>query len=780
MSSSNTANVAIDDPLVAILTYPELLERQDYLQHRLTELAVPPPPPSTTNNNTKRSHHRTSSNVVVPYADKTDTHTDFLLKEMQWLSADFASERKRHHSLRRKLGASLRAHFASLESRRLKALADAELKRRRLAAKLGRDCVKAWWNKLDKIVTYKQKLSLEENRRRAMNQQLVKLVQRTEKYGRHWKQLHLQKGPQHLTVEQALALGKAQRRRKTHVKDYARLQLVEVEPTLYGESTEDSGSDASYEPSSSDEDESTLLQAEREERQRRGLAPSTATDGVGSFAADPIELQKLREEETMDLQLVLQRLRDEAPSETTDNDEEERTEAREDSEPAPKRVKFARSVQFNTASKQIDLASVATNSLDPGDDADDDGDASEVEDYNEDLGVDDENGSDEDDEEDFVAIENEVDDETTIAHEESLPQNVSAQEELQLLKADNELSIDQLRAKYAAALDATDSGGVTDDSPNNVKLETLHPASNDETIGEPPEDSEIESEGSDEDRTTRSSTSLMLQVEADDEDTEEFQPTNQEVDDETTMEAEERLGRDMSYEDEIALLKREGEMSIDEIRALYARNDQSSAEEMDDETDVSQPSRVDERSYFDNVHDQENDEEFLPSEEERDDERTIEAEERLGREITVEEEISLLQKEGSEPIEALRNRYRMLSSASKRKRESDDEDTDSDASCVRNASESETGNSASGRAALRTLEETAEQARTAKASRPFLLSPSVKLREYQQGGLDWLVSCSNFRAFAFSFCIVLRVAFTYRSHCSLNDLMVSSQMKWGW
>ena len=50
----------------------------------------------------------------------------------------------------------------------------------------------------------------------------------------------------------------------------------------------------------------------------------------------------------------------------------------------------------------------------------------------------------------------------------------------------------------------------------------------------------------------------------------EFHPDNEELDDEMTIDAEERLGRDMSYKDEIELLKRENEMSIEELRAMYS------------------------------------------------------------------------------------------------------------------------------------------------------------------------------------------------------------------
>jgi len=53
----------------------------------------------------------------------------------------------------------------------------------------------------------------------------------------------------------------------------------------------------------------------------------------------------------------------------------------------------------------------------------------------------------------------------------------------------------------------------------------------------------------------------------------EFEADQNEVDDETTMIAEERLGRDMTYEEELAMLTWENEMSLEELRAMYAGMD---------------------------------------------------------------------------------------------------------------------------------------------------------------------------------------------------------------
>jgi hypothetical protein len=56
-----------------------------------------------------------------------------------------------------------------------------------------------------------------------------------------------------------------------------------------------------------------------------------------------------------------------------------------------------------------------------------------------------------------------------------------------------------------------------------------------------------------------------------------------ESDDELTLAAEEAMSRDISVDEEIELLKKEGEMSIEELRALYAT---TSEPEGDDDDDV--------------------------------------------------------------------------------------------------------------------------------------------------------------------------------------------------
>jgi SNF2 family DNA or RNA helicase len=57
----------------------------------------------------------------------------------------------------------------------------------------------------------------------------------------------------------------------------------------------------------------------------------------------------------------------------------------------------------------------------------------------------------------------------------------------------------------------------------------------------------------------------------------------------------------------------------------------------------------------------------------------------------------------------------------------------------------EDDSSDAGKVALERLERSSELARQTLASRPFLLAPWLKMREYQQTGLNWLVSLQTRR-----------------------------------
>jgi hypothetical protein len=310
----------------------------------------------------------------------------------------------------------------------------------------------------------------------------------------------------------------------------------------------------------------------------------------------------------------------------------------------------------------------------------------------------------------------EVDDETTMEAEERLGREMSHEQEMSLLQQEGEIPIEQLRAMYAQ---------MSNDSDDSLSSEPdSHSQASADSEGQSLQD--------------------LLEHDNGDEGTEEFRPdVVAEVDDETTMEAEERLGRDMSYQDELNLLKRESEMSVEELRLMYAGAQDTQSEDDGDSLD---------ESILDE-DDQGSEDEFRPTVDAVDDETTIEVEESLGREMSVEDEIALLQKEGETPVSDLRAMYEQA--------EDDEGDTASSDQCMSvdddKAEQGRLGRKRSrpdaddsdddddGETAMRKLEVAEEKARMTRATRPFLIAPWVKLREYQQIGLNWLVSIQTRR-----------------------------------
>ncbi|KAL3922931.1 MAG: hypothetical protein SGILL_001944 [Bacillariaceae sp.] len=726
---------------IEVMSYPELLDRKQRMGQRLMVVSVP-----------DASKKRSSSSSGGGK------------QEMMWLGADFQAERKRQVGLARKCASSIQKFHKTKETRRLRQLSQAEMKRRKLAAKMGRD-VRGWWTKLEKVIAYKQKLEADEERKKAMNKQLVVLVQQTEKYteslaahtagdttededgsqsamdvdsetdgqstGDESGAIRNQKRSkkrQRLTIEEALA-SEHKRKSKGRVIDYARMKLEATQ--FYGESTasDASGSDDSFSaPDDSDEsdDDTTLRAAIEEELQERRRHKQGHTSNSGpneAFLPDPDELSKLHEERTMDIAQVLQRLEDEEEETPVDEDG---GDVDKESGSRTKRVKFAE----ESSTRKIS-ASFQSTKPDPGEDADDDGDASDVEDYDE--------AKDHSDEE-YEAGEVEADDETTIAREESLPKEMSHSEEIDMLKQSAEMPIEELRKMYTqmAAQEEGSDGQESGTEQGN--------ASESSSVGDNKSDEE------------------------------DYEMGEPEMDDETTIAQEEGLPREMSYNEEIDMLKAGAEMPIEDLRKMYGMaamesdgEDEPSQEESEPEPNESSLLNIDDQSMDE---DDEYEESVVPD---VDDETTIDAEERLGRDMSYEDELGMLNRENEMSVEELRAMYagmdgsavdsdddkmdvdegassrqdtngdskKRRSRRQKRKRDSSwNQQESGDESGVGEASGAE---SDEGAAALSALEASAEKARQTLASRPFLIAPWVKLRMYQQVGLNWLVSLQTRR-----------------------------------
>mmetsp|Transcript_26925 Transcript_26925/g.61981 ORF Transcript_26925/g.61981 Transcript_26925/m.61981 type:complete len:301 (-) Transcript_26925:1084-1986(-) len=137
----------------------------------------------------------------------------------------------------------------------------------------------------------------------------------------------------------------------------------------------------------------------------------------------------------------------------------------------------------------------------------------------------------------------------------------------------------------------------------------------------------------------------------------------------------------------------------------------------------------------------------VDADEEPDDESILIQEEKMERDMTYDEELALLQEDKEMNIESLRRKY--YSEQADEKAKGTEPDTASSSSVTTASSSS---SSSSEEEKEEEEEETGMWPRHhgalnafLTASRPFLLSPWVKMREYQCAGLNWLVSLQRRR-----------------------------------
>ncbi|XP_041038070.1 helicase SRCAP-like [Carcharodon carcharias] len=109
------------------------------------------------------------------------THWDYLCEEMQWLSADFAQERRWKRGVARKVARTVLRFHEEQRQKEERAKRDEQAKLRRIASTIAKE-VKQFWTNVEKVVQFKQQSRLEEKRKKALDLQLDFIVGQTEKY----------------------------------------------------------------------------------------------------------------------------------------------------------------------------------------------------------------------------------------------------------------------------------------------------------------------------------------------------------------------------------------------------------------------------------------------------------------------------------------------------------------------------------------------------------------------------------------------------------------------
>lgn len=528
--------------------------------------------------------------------------------------------------------------------------------------------MKKFWTKIDKIISYKVKLQADELRKAAMDKHLKQLVSQTERYA----------------SALAMTFQDAQESERPTIEGDDTLMIendADRHETVPGLTEDGRNSEANA--------DEQRIHGEQGREEQAGV--DTQDQNLEAAEADEIQGERARDRHRRRSSVLL-----------TESAEARCSLAQADHE--PDQVENADQLN-NSAQPQIPGSSVSATTRGRK------GRAAAT------SATTDRTGESSDS--DFaMPSADEQDDEETIAIDEQLTTRAEVDEEMALLEEEGELSIEELRARYAGAL----SSEVSDNSDNGGNEEQL--------------------------------ASVELGVSSGDED---FEPSDEMVEDDETTIAAAEAADDFTSEDvdeEMKLLYEENELSIDELRAQYAG--------MDDEEEALSENESGSEIVEKEVGESDGDDEFHPTDEEPDDETTIEAAEQNGpSRQEVDEELSLLQEEGELSIDELRARYANLT---------DEEDGD-ESECSANSDDardpkapSVPANNSVSKASDRGTDEdrlvvaesrpdslTTAERRISTVSvpgtvtstgfkRPYLLTSRLSLREYQETGVNWLVS----------------------------------------
>ena len=703
-----------------------------------------------------------ASSATYDVAPRTDVHWDYALKEMAWLSADFKSERKRQLQTAKKLSNAIIQYFATLSIKKTRERAQNEARVRRLASKLARNVRNEYWKKMERVVEYKQRVVSEQGRRTEMDKRLIFLVKQTERYGecllttttttttnRNGDNVDVDNGGvvmrKSITIEEALSnaendgsLGHRRRTQSYKSIDYTRMNkdVTYDETTFYGESIA-----TPYHSSSS--------------RSSSSIHPVHSSPS-SSIAAAMVErednvVQTINDDDDESFTLIDND--DELIHELHIEEEEHKLLIRSFKEEYT-RMEVDDEVRLLLQERDMDIEDLLRRLIEEG------APGSPSTNGDDDVGGGGGGGGGGEEVEDGAGVS-------------QRPMIEVIDERIDTSGGDNETDEIEKRVHFTAMYD--DNEGKTSEPTKNIHDE-LHVNKENFDVY----DCDVDDEDDEDEITNVGNSPFTLLNEDDHEEKDEFHLENEEIDDETTIEVEERLGRDMSYQDEIDLLKRENEMSIDELRAFYARMEEGVE---DDENDASSEgdassTNIDKTSDEGGTlalldeDDHEEKDEFHLENEEMDDETTIEVEERLGRDMSYQDEIDLLKRENEMSIDDLRALYANIEDQTNEGEESEVEydenhelttdgmDTFQDKCSKRkhllvdqsNVVDGETSKKAKpeeeddeGITALATLAASETKARETMLTRPFLLASWVKLRAYQHVGLNWLVSIQTRR-----------------------------------
>ncbi|KTF94230.1 hypothetical protein cypCar_00016866 [Cyprinus carpio] len=258
-------------------------------------------------------------------------HWDYLCEEMQWLSADFAQERRWKRGVARKVVRMVMRHHEELRQKEERAKREEQAKLRRVASSIAKE-VRAFWNSVEKVVQYKQQSRLEEKRKKALDLQLDFIVDRDFE-----PPCEEEDDEETIEVEEQQEGNDAetQRREIELLREEGILPLDQLLSTLTLPQNVESEEEASDTTSSTVEEEDKEFSANEEdaEDEEDTIAAQEVIEGGGDHAE---ELDDLAREGEMSMEELLEKYRGayasdfEEPSASSSPDSSEESEGTEE------------------------------------------------------------------------------------------------------------------------------------------------------------------------------------------------------------------------------------------------------------------------------------------------------------------------------------------------------------------------------------------------------------------------------------------------------------------
>lgn len=537
-------------------------------------------------------------------------HWAYLLEEMKWMSNDFKNEHKWKHQRQKKLVREAKRYVTNKKNKILREERARLAKSKQLAASIGRT-VKKFWQKIERIVIFKQRQEALEKQKKSMDKHLEYLVEQTERYSNL-----LSKNLKNGVVDISAADRGAKKKKKRANK------------VLDNGSTMEDDSDLEYEAYDELDDETTMAEQERREDPGEVANELDALKREGEMDVEQLRAyykgrheSKYEERSSNDSDesdMDFEEDRNEMDDETT-LDEQEKNENKNDVEneisllqeegtmPIEKlRAMYAGHRGASSSSQALTSKETASDS---------------------DL--------------DFEEDKFELDDETTMDEQEAKENRKDVDQEILLLQKESEMPIEKLRAMYAGR---HERDLFSDSEEENSGFDGEAVTDNDDGVqGEPDSEKLPEKDGPSKNENKQNDTTGEP-----DEDDKDFSCDDEEVDDESTMVAAEIQENAREVQNEVNSLKREATMDIEELRALYYGGRGRKMDNIDDYDSSA--------SVSDNDSDEDPDLDFR-EDDVPDDEATLEEQERSENKSEVAHEVSQLQRESTMSIEELKKMY---------------------------------------------------------------------------------------------------------------------------